>query len=75
MQTEALDVARKHLNNTSTLLRHNRVSTRRVLQALSDLENALNADAEALVNFAVAQLEFYRDTGILNIKPDGMWKL
>lgn len=75
VQTEALDVARKHLGNTTTLLRHNRVSTRRVLQALSDLDNALNADSEALVNFTIAQLEFYRDTGILNVKPDGMWKL
>ncbi len=75
VQTEALEIAQKHLNNTTVLLRHNRVSTRRVLQALSDLDKAQNADAEALVNFTIAQLEFYRDTGILNIKPDGMWKL
>ncbi|NQV31974.1 MAG: TolC family protein [Phycisphaeraceae bacterium] len=75
VQTEALDTAQKHLSHTTVLLRHNRVSTRRVLQALSDLDNALNADSEALVNFTTAQLEFYRDTGILNVKPDGMWKL
>jgi outer membrane protein TolC len=75
VQTEALDVAKKHLDNTTVLLRHNRVSTRRVMQALSDLYTAQNADSEALVNFTIAQLEFYRDTGILNVKPDGMWKL
>jgi len=75
VQAEALGVAQKHLSNTTVLLRHNRVSTRRVIQALSDLDTATNADSEALVNFTIAQLEFYRDTGILNIKPDGMWKL
>ncbi|MCP4453331.1 MAG: TolC family protein, partial [Planctomycetes bacterium] len=75
VQTEALDVAQKQLRHTTVLLKHNRVSTRRVLQALSDLNRAQNADATALVNFTIAQLEFYRDTGILNVKPDGMWKL
>ena len=75
VQTEALDVAKKHLSNTTTLLRHNRVSTRRVLEALRALDEAQNADSAALVDFTIAQLEFYRDTGILNVKPDGMWKL
>jgi outer membrane protein TolC len=75
VQTEALDTAQKHLNHTTVLLRHNRVSTRRVLRALADLDIAMDADSEALVNFTIAQLEFYRDTGILNVKPDGMWKL
>jgi outer membrane protein TolC len=75
VQTEALDVAQKHLGHTTVLLKHNRVSTRRVLEAISALDDAQNADATALVSFTIAQLEFYRDTGILNIKPDGMWKL
>ena len=75
VQTEALTLAKKRLNDTTVLLRHNRVNTRRVLQAIKDLYDAQIADGEALVDFSVALLEFYRDTGILNVQPDGMWKL
>jgi len=75
VNTDALTLSEKRLADAQVLLKHSRVSTRRVLQALSDLYEAKNADTQALVDYAVALLAFYRDTGILNVRPDGMWKL
>ena len=75
LQTESLSLVEKRLTGTTKLLALNRISTRRVLRALEDFHQAKDADAEALVNYAVAALNFYRDTGILKVQPDGMWKL
>jgi outer membrane protein TolC len=75
IQAEALELALKRQRDTMILLKHRRVSTRRVLQALADLLDAQDAGTKALVDFTVATLAFYRDTGVLNIQPDGMWKL
>ena len=75
IQTEALQLAQKRYKDTVILLRHQRVSTRRVLSAQADLLEAQDAGTDALVNFTVATLAFYRDTGVLNVQPDGMWQL
>lgn len=75
IQTEALGLAQKRYKDTNILLRHQRVSTRRVLSAQSDLLEAQDAGADALVDFTLATLAFYRDTGVLNVQPDGMWRL
>ncbi|MCH8194284.1 MAG: TolC family protein, partial [Planctomycetes bacterium] len=75
LQTESLSLVEKRLTGTTKLLALNRISTRRVLRTLEDYHQAKDADAEALVNYAVAALNFYRDTGILKVQPDGMWKL
>ena len=75
LQIESLFLVEKRLAGTKRLLKLNRVSTRRVLLALEDSRQAKDADAEALINYAVAALNFYRDTGILKVQPDGMWKL
>ncbi|MCH7920635.1 MAG: TolC family protein [Planctomycetes bacterium] len=75
LQTESLSLVEKRLAGTTRLLKLSRISTRRVLRSLEDLHQAKDADAEALVNYAVAALNFYRDTGILKVQPDGMWKL
>ena len=32
-----------------------------------------NASTEALINYTIANLDFYRDTGVLQVRPDGMW--
>ena len=50
-------------------------SSRRVLQAQRDLFEAQNDAAQALVDYKIAILSFYRDTGILQVRPDGMWEL
>jgi len=72
---EALELARQRFNNTFLLLQYSRTSSRRVLQAQNDLFEAQNDAAQAIVDYNIATLNFYRDTGSLQVLPDGMWKL
>ncbi len=74
VQTEASELAEKRYNNTLTLLQYGRASSRRVLNALEDMLDARNNSTQALVAFAVASLNFYSDTGVLYVRPDGMWE-
>jgi outer membrane protein TolC len=73
VQTDALALAEKRYNNTLKLLQYGRASSRRVLDAQDDLIDAQDAATEALVNFTIASLNFYSDTGVLYVRPDGMW--
>ncbi len=75
IQKEAMDLAQKRLDSTYLMLRHSRASSRRVLQALDDLYLAKNTAAAAVVDYSIATLEFYRDSGVLHVRPDGMWEL
>ncbi len=75
VQTEGLKLAGQRLENTMTLLKYGRVSTRRILSAQDDLTEAKRGVTAALVDYIIATLEFYRDAGILHVKPDGMWEL
>jgi outer membrane protein TolC len=72
---ERLDEARERIDKTQALMEYGRVSSRRVLGAEFDLFLARDAATRALVNYAVATLEFYRDSGVLQVRPDGMWEL
>jgi outer membrane protein TolC len=72
---EALKLAQQRFNTTFLLLQHGKASSRRVLQAQSDLFEAQNEAGQALLDYTVATLKFYRDTGSLQVLPDGMWKL
>ena len=74
IQTEASELADKRYNNTLTLLQYGRANSRRVLNALEDQLDARNNATEALVAFTVASLNFYSDTGVLYVRPDGMWE-
>ncbi|MEJ2704932.1 MAG: TolC family protein, partial [Sedimentisphaerales bacterium] len=73
--SDALKLAQKRFDNTYLLLQYGKASSRRVLAAQSDLFNAQNEAAQALVDYNIATLNFYRDTGALQVLPDGMWKL
>jgi outer membrane protein TolC len=74
VQLEGLQLARKRFKNTLLLVQYGRASSRRVLNAQRDLFNAQNAATEALVDYTVAMLSFYRDAGVLQVRPDGMWE-
>jgi len=71
---QGLEMARKRLKAASMLLQYGRASTRRVLDAHHDLYDAGTVAANALVEYAIATLEFYRDTETLQVRPDGMWE-
>ncbi len=73
IQSESLQLAQKRFDDTSLLMQYGRASGRRVLDAQKDMFRAQNAATEALVNYTVATLNFYRDTGVLQVRPDGMW--
>lgn len=73
--SEQLKLAQERIDKTYTLLEYGQVSSRRVLSAEGDLFDARNAVTEALVRYMIATLEFYRDTGVLQVRPDGMWEL
>jgi hypothetical protein len=71
---EARDLAEVRVEKTSALLQYGRTSSRRVLSAQQDLYAVKNAVADALTDYAIATLNFYRDTGVLQVRPDGMWE-
>ncbi|MHC5060309.1 MAG: TolC family protein [Planctomycetota bacterium] len=73
IQKEGLTLAQKRYDDTSLLMQYGRASGRRVLDAQKDLFRSQNAATEALVNYTIANLDFYRDTGVLQVRPDGMW--
>lgn len=74
IQLEALELAQKRFNKTYLLLQYGRASSRRVLSAQEDLFDAQNAATQTLVDYTIATLNFYRDTGVLYVRPDGMWE-
>ncbi len=74
IQQMALVLAQRRKNTQEMLLSIGQGSTRLLLDAQSNLLRAQNNVTNALVAHAVAKLGFYRDVGILQVKPDGMWE-
>ena len=74
VQSEGVALAQKRLKNTNLLLQYGRANSRRVLNAQDALFDSRNAATEALVNYAIATLNFYCNTGVLQVRPDGMWE-
>lgn len=73
--SEGVDLAQKRVADTFELLSYARVSSRRVLTAQEHLYDARNEAADALTDYAIATLNFYRDTETLQVRPDGMWEI
>jgi outer membrane protein TolC len=74
VQSEQLKLAQKRFKDTFLLMQYGRANSRRVLAAQRDLLDARNQATQALVNYTVATLNFYRDTEVLGVRPDGMWE-
>lgn len=74
VQLDSLKLAQKRLNNTLLLMQYGRANSRRVLDAQKDFFNAQNAATDTMTNHTIAMLSFYRDTGVLQVRPDGMWE-
>jgi outer membrane protein TolC len=68
------ELARKRLENTTLLLRYGRANPRDVLDAQEDLHDAEDDFAQVLADFAIAQMNFLRDTETLWILPDGSFE-
>ena len=74
IQEISLDLASKRVESTEILLRTGRARTRDLLEAQDDLLEAENRVAAAMVDHTIAKLSFFRDVGILQVRPDGMWE-
>ena len=72
--SESLQTAQKRVRRASVLLQYGQASSRRVLDAQHDLHDARNLATNSLIEYAIAMLEFYRDTETLQVRPDGMWE-
>lgn len=74
VQSEGLKLAKKRLEDTYLLMQYGRANSRRVLNAQDALFDAQNAATESLINYAIATLNFYCNTDVLQVRPDGMWE-
>jgi len=73
IQKNSLDLAEKRVESTTLLLEAGRLTTRDLLESQDALLEAQNNLTAAMVDHAIAKLSFFRDVGILQVRPDGMW--
>jgi len=74
IQKNRLQLAEKRVESNSLLLEAGRLTTRDLLDSQDDLLAAQNKVTAALVNHIIARLSFFRDIGVLQVRPDGMWE-
>lgn len=74
IQKNSVELAQKRVESTSLLMEAGRVQTRDLLESQDALLQAQNDLTAALVAHTVAKLTFFRDVGLLQVQPDGMWR-
>lgn len=74
IQKMALGLAERRLETQKLLLEIAQGNVRLLLESEGALLEAQNDVTAALVAHAIAKLGFFRDIGILQVKPDGMWE-
>ncbi|GAI15779.1 unnamed protein product, partial [marine sediment metagenome] len=74
IQRNSLDLAQKRVESTTLLLEAGRARTRDLLESQDALLRAQNDVTDALVAHVIAKLSFFRDVGVLQVRPDGMWE-
>lgn len=74
IQQTSLKLAEKRVDMQLILLQEGRATTRNYLDAQEDLLQAQNDKTAALVDFTLASLRFYRDIGLLRVRPDDTWE-
>ena len=73
-QKNSLELSEKRVESTTLLLQAGRVTTRDLLDSQDALLGAQNNVTDVLVDYAIAKLSFFRDVGLLQVRPDGMWE-
>ena len=74
IQKNSLKLAEQRVESNKLLLDAGRVSVRVLLESQDDLLEAQDSVTDALVDHLAAKLSFYKDVGILQVRPDGMWE-
>jgi len=73
-QRKSLDLARQRVAVSPLLWEAGRANTRDLLESQDALLLAENSLTAALVDHTIAKLNFFRDIGVLQVRPDGMWE-
>ncbi len=73
-QQKALQLAKVRVGVSPILWEAGRMNARDYLESQDAFLSARNDVTAALVSHAIAKLNFFRDIGILQVKPDGMWE-
>jgi len=74
IQKISLDLARRRVEEQKLKLEYGRVTIRDLVITEDALVSAQNKVTVALVEHTVVKLNFFRDIGVLQVKPDGMWE-
>jgi len=74
IQKIGLELAERRVEEQTLLLEYGRGTIRLLLETEDDLVSAQNDVTDALVKHTIAKMSFFRDIGILQVKPDGMWE-
>ena len=74
IQRLGLDLARKRVEVEKLSLQYGRGTVRLLLDSEDALVRAQNDVLGALVDHTIAKLSFFRDVGVLQVRPDGMWE-
>ena len=74
IEKNSLELAEERVEMNKVLLDAGRVTTRILLLSQDALLEAQNNVTRALIDHLDAKLSFYRDVGIMQVRPDGMWE-
>ncbi len=74
IQKLALELAEDRLEAQKMLMDVGQSNVRLLLESEGALLAAQNDVIRSLVEYTIARLSFYRDIGVLQVKPDGMWE-
>ncbi|MFC1780964.1 TolC family protein [Planctomycetota bacterium] len=74
IQQIGVELAERRVQEQQLLMEFGRGTVETLLAAEDDLVSAQNSLTSALVSHLNAKLSFFRDIGILAVKPDGMWE-
>jgi outer membrane protein TolC len=74
IQKIGLKLAERRVEQQRLLLEYGRGTVRLLLESEDALVQAQNAVTRALVDHTIAKMSFFRDVGILGVRPDGMWE-
>jgi len=74
IQKIGLELALKRLDREKLLLEYGQGTVRLLLESEDAIVSAQNSVTTALVDHTIAKLNFFRDIGVLQVKPDGMWE-
>jgi len=74
IQTKAVELAQKRVQNAKLLLEAGRAQIRDLLEAQTALLSTQNSLAAAVVNYRVAELSLQSDMGVLAVNENGLWQ-